>query len=243
MSERRKRERRKPLPWSPWRIAAAAALAIAVLYAAFEAGRALSGYSVVASMKQGMEMRRANRELAEQNEALERRAAGAEIGQRVDRQAQSEAQRMMGELQAETARQRQELEFYRGLVARQYGAGTLRVQELRIRAGEERRFRVLITLVQAATRDAVANGKVTFTVEGLQGEEARTLALDEIDADGRKELPFSLRFFQQLEVPVELPPDFQPQSLVIEYRLGRSAEPQRQTFPWRAEGEGETPAL
>ena len=42
---------------------------------------------------------------------------------------------MMGELQAETARQKQELQFYRGLVVRQYGSGTLRVQELRVRRG------------------------------------------------------------------------------------------------------------
>ena len=81
---------------------------------------------------------------------------------------------MMAELQAETARQKQELQFYRGLVVRQYGSGTLRVQELSVRAEEEeRRYRVLITLVQAATRDTVANGTVTFAVEGKQGKEPR----------------------------------------------------------------------
>ena len=49
--------------------------------------------------------------------------AVAEVDQRVDRQAQTDAQQMMGELQAETARQKQELQFYRGLVVRQYGSG------------------------------------------------------------------------------------------------------------------------
>ena len=42
---------------------------------------------------------------------------------------------------------------------------------------EERRYLVLITLVQAATRDTVANGTVTFAVEGKQGKEAATLPL------------------------------------------------------------------
>lgn len=225
------------------RIAALAAAALALFYGGFELGRAVSGYSIVSSMKRGIELRRENRALAGENELLERRVATAELSQRVDRQAQSDAQRMMGELQAETARQQQELQFYRGLVARQFGAGTLRVQELRIRPEEERQFRVLITLVQAASRDTVANGTVTFTVGGTQGGEARQLALAEVEPDKRRELPFSLRFFQQIEVPIELPEDFQPAELVIEYRIGRNEEPRRQTFPWRVEAEPEPVVL
>lgn len=228
---------------SRWRIAALAAAALALVYGGFELGRAVSGYSIVSSMKRGIELRRENRALAAESEALARRVATAELSQRVDRQAQADAQRMMGELQAETARQQQELQFYRGLVARQFGAGTLRVQELRIRPEEERQFRVLITLVQAATRDTVANGTVTFTVGGTQGGEARQLALADVEPDKRRELPFSLRFFQQIEVPIELPEDFHPAELVIEYRIGRNEEPRRQTFPWRVEAESEPVVL
>lgn len=228
---------------SRWRIGALAAVALALFYGGFELGRAVSGYSIVSSMKRGIELRRENRALAAESEALARRVATAELSQRVDRQAQADAQRMMGELQAETARQQQELQFYRGLVARQFGAGTLRVQELRIRPEEQRQFRVLITLVQAATRDTVANGTVTFTVGGTQGGEPRQLTLGEIEPDKRRELPFSLRFFQQIEVPIELPENFQPAELVIEYRIGRNEEPRRQTFPWRVEAEPEPVVL
>ena len=167
----------------------------------------------------------------------------AEVGQQVDRQAQTDAQRMMGDLQSETARQKQELQFYRGLVVRQYGSGTLRVQELRVVADEEERhYRVMITLVQAATRDTVANGTVTFKIEGQQGDEPLVLPLPEIEIDKRKQFPFSLRFFQQIEVPIELPLDFKPEHLHVEYQLGRNPEPSRQTFDWRVEG-GETPSL
>jgi hypothetical protein len=229
---------RKPVPRR--RIALVAIAAFALLYGGFELGRRTAGYSIVDAMIEGTDLRRRNRELDEENQALGRRVATAELGQRVDRQAQSDAQRMMSELQAETSRQQQELQFYRGLVARQFGAGTLRVQELRVRAEEERRYRVLITLVQAATREAVANGTVTLVIEGPDG---RTLTLAEVEPDKRRELPFSLRFFQQIEVLVELPPDFEPASLHVQYRLGRSAEPVRQSFPWRIEGEAETPVL
>ena len=225
-----------------WKKALAVA-AVAVLgYGAFELGRASSGYFIVSSMLERFELQKRGRVLEEENDALRKRVAVAEVGQQVDRQAQSDAQQMMGELQSETARQKQELEFYRGLVVRQYGSGALRVQELRVRPEEEeRRYLVLITLVQAATRDTIANGTVTFSVEGQQGTETVTLALPEIEIDKRKQFPFSLRFFQQIEVPVELPLEFQPERLHVEYRLGRNRETSKQAFDWRVEGEDAAP--
>jgi hypothetical protein len=228
----------------PWRGALVVAAALALAWGSFEAGRMSAGYFVVRSMEQRADLARLNESLEGENEALRQRAAIAEVGQRVDRQAQTEAQRMIGELQAESVRQRQELQFYRGLVARQFGSGTLRVQELRIRpADEDRRFRVLITLVQAATRNTVANGHVTFSVEGQAGETPSTLPLAELEVDKRRQFPFSLRFFQQIEVPIELPLDFRPARLHVEYRLGRNPEPYRQTFDWRVEPGGEGAAL
>lgn len=226
-----------------WLTALAALGILALAFGAFELGRASAGYFVVSSMLERLDLRKRNQALADENDALRHRVAVAEVDQRVDRQAQTDTQQMMGELQAETARQKQELQFYRGLVVRQYGSGALRVQELSVRAGEEeRQFRVLITLVQAATRDTVANGTVTFAVEGSQGTGTATLPLADIEVDERKQFPFSLRFFQQIEVPIELPLDFQPERLHVEYQLGRNREPSKQTFDWRVEG-GDAPAL
>ena len=216
---------------------------LGLCYASFEFGRASAGYFVVSSMLERLDLRRRNQSLTEENDGLRHRVAVAEVDQKVDRQAQSDAQQMMGELQAETARQKQELQFYRGLVVRQYGSGTLRVQELSVNAAEEeRQFRVLITLVQAAARDTIANGTVTFAVEGKKGGETVRLPLAEIEPDKRKQFPFSLRFFQQIEVPIELPLDFEPERLHVEFQVGRNREPSKQTFDWRVEG-GEMAAL
>ena len=69
------------------------------------------------------------------------------------------------------------------------------------------------------------------------------LALPEIEIDERKQFPFSLRFFQQIEVPIELPLDFQPERLHVAYQLGRNPEPTKQTFDWRLESGVDAPAL
>ena len=227
-----------------WKVALVVAGLAALAWGAFEVGRASAGYFVVSSMLERFDLRKRTQALESENEALRHRVTVAELGQRVDQQAQTDAQQMMGELQSETARQKQELQFYRGLVVRQYGSGVLRVQELRVRAEEEERhYLVLVTLVQAATRDTIANGTVTFSVEGLQGKVPVTLALADLEIDKRKQFPFSLRFFQQIEVPIVLPVEFQPERLHVEYRLGRNPEPTKQTFDWRVEGGADAPAL
>jgi hypothetical protein len=227
-----------------WLIAVLAAGVLALAYGAFELGRSSAGYFVVTSMLERLDLRKRNQALETANADLRHRVAVAEVGQQVDRQAQTDAQRMMGDLQTETARQKQELQFYRGLVVRQYGSGALRVQEVRVVPDdEERRYRVLITLVQATTRDTVANGTVTFAVEGKQGKDATVLPLADVEIDKRKQFPFSLRFFQQIEVPIELPLEFRPERLQVEYRLGRNPEGTKQTFDWRVEGVEEVPSL
>ena len=86
------------------------AISLALVYAGFEAGRMSAGYSIASSMIERIDLKGRNRELEKENRALQHRAATAEVAQRVDRQAQTDAQRMVSELQAETARQQQELQ-------------------------------------------------------------------------------------------------------------------------------------
>ena len=58
-------------------------------------------------MLERLDLAKRNQALSDENEKLRHRVAVAEVGQQVDRQAQTDAQRMMGDLQSETARQKQ----------------------------------------------------------------------------------------------------------------------------------------
>ena len=150
-----------------WRRLAALAVGLALLYASFEYGRSVAGYSALSSLMQRQALASRVSQLDAQRQLLERRVAVREVSGRVDAEAQSEAQAMIGELQAELARQQQELDFYRGLVAEKFGTGTIKVQELTVKPAEAGRFTVLVTLVHSATRDATpersAKGSSTFT--------------------------------------------------------------------------------
>ena len=144
---------------------------------------------------------------------------------------------MLGELQAEVARQQQELQFYRGVLAREFGAGTLRVQDLGVRrqgGPEAGSFVLEAMLVQAGARDGVARGELALTIDGTQAGALVRLPLDEVTGDRRRTVPFSLRYFQALEIPVTLPAGFTPASVTVELRSPAAGPtPERRTFPWR----------
>ena len=208
---------------------------LALLYAAFELGRSLAGYSVLEANQQRQALTGRVSTLTSARNDLQRRMAAAEIVQQADREAQADAQAAIGELQAELARQQQELDFYRGLVAEKFGSGTLKVQELSVRPGGGARYTVVVTLVQTASRDAVAKGMLSLALDGTRGGALVQLPMAEITPQGHKQLPFSLRYFKTLEVPLELPAGFTPAAVQLEFRSDRSGpEPQRQTFPWKA---------
>jgi len=228
---------------SGWRRLAALAVGLALLYAAFEYGRSVAGYSALSSLMQRQALASRVGQLDEQRLQLERRLAAREVAGRVDAEAQSEVQGMIGELQAELARQQQELDFYRGLVAEKFGTGTIKVQELTVRPAEPGRFTVLVTLVHSATRDATATGSLTLTITGSKAGALARLALEDLTEDRRSRVDFSLRYLTTVQIPVVMPAGFTPASIELEFRSNRSGpEPIRQTFPWSGVIGGEADA-
>lgn len=217
------------------RLAAAWLVALVLLYAVFEFGRAIAGHSAITAYSQRRALAERVEQLTRAAQDLERRAAAGEVGQRIDAQAQADAQAMMGELQAELGRQQQELDFYRGLVAERFGSGNLKVQELSVREEGPRRFVVSVTLVQTTLRDQLATGTLTIALDGSRRGALTRLSMREVSADSRSQVSFSLRYFQTLQVPLLLPEDFEPAALRLEYRSSRTGpDAQQQTFPWPA---------
>lgn len=226
-----------------WRRLAALAVGLALLYAAFEYGRSVAGYSALSSLMQRQALASRIGQLDEQRLQLERRLAAREVAGRVDAEAQSEVQAMIGELQAELARQQQELDFYRGLVAEKFGTGTIKVQELTVSPAGPGRFTVLVTLVHSATRDATATGSLTLTITGSRAGALARLGLEDLTEDRRSRIDFSLRYLTTVQVPVVMPAGFTPASIELEFRSNRSGpEPIRQTFPWSGVIGGEADA-
>jgi len=152
-------------------------------------------------------------------DAQRREIAALEVGRRVDRESQIEAQRMLGELQSQVARLNQDLEFYRGVLAKQFGAGSVRVQSVVVRSAVAGTFLVEVTVVRAAARDAPLQGAARIALSGTRHGALVEVPLRELSRGRRREVPFVLRYFETLRIPIAIPADLRPEALTVELLL------------------------
>jgi hypothetical protein len=215
-----------------------AVLAVFSLYIVYELGRYNAGYDrlEVAQKRTELEVEierlgKANRELRTQLAELDT----IRIGRARE---QAEVTRTIGDLQAQVARQTQELAFYRGIVAQNAAAVGVKVQQMHITPGAKaQRFIVHIALVRSVRPDSVAIGSVGLSIDGaIADRKAITLDLPALTPGKQKELPFNFRYFENLDQDVALPAGFQPEKVVIEVRSNKKdVAPASQSFPWRVD--------
>lgn len=220
-------------------LAAAALLALAVgLYvfgrwhAGFDARRALDGQAALQATLREREAAIAG--LRRQVAELDTLKAGQE-------RERQEVSRTIGELQAEVARQRQQLDFYRGVVAG--GAApkpSVAVRELRVLSGTAPGRHVLrLALAQPGRPEREVAGTVRVTVEGLRGGRPVRLGLRDATSSRASQLTYRFLYFENLETELVLPAGFQPERVLVEVLPAeRGAAPVTRTLLWAVDGPG-----
>lgn len=215
-------------------------LAALALYGVYEWGRYSAGHNQLASVMERRELQAKVESLVRENDALRGQITAVDTTRDVDRQSYADVERTLGELQAQVLRQSEELTFYRGIVAPADGIGGLRIQRLEILpGGSDRHFRLRVVLVQAMRQDALIAGSVGIDIEGALNASPTSLSLPEVggSADDGGRLPFSFRYFQNIEQDVMLPEGFAPLAINVEVRSGRQPTV-RQAFPWQVRTTG-----
>jgi len=208
------------------------------LYVMFELGRFKAGYDALqaAAERDGLKQRiekleRTERELRVQLAAAEQ----ARLGEGRER---AEIARTIGELEAQVARDQQQMGFYRGLVAQpgQPAADAVQVQEFRIaKLSGEQQFALRFNLSRQQRPEEAVNGTIVLTVDGTREGVAASMDLATLTG-GKNELTFNFRYFAAIEQPITLPADFKPDRVTIEVRPGRKGvAPYQQTFVWNVE--------
>lgn len=225
-------------PARAWVIGGALLLTAAVGgYALFEYGRSRAGFDQLAALRARAALQREIR--ARDATIVELRRESAELATLRSAQAQERAElsRTIGELQAEVAKQTQQLAFYQGIVVQGANAAEVKIQQLRVGAGSApRNFIVRLTLVQAGRPDRTVSGKALITVEGERAGAPATLALAALTPARTVELPFSFRYFENLDPEIVIPDDFRPERIIVEIRSSRrEVAPITQTYLWEIE--------
>lgn len=224
-------------PQRAWIVGVAlAAMFVIGGYLLFEYGRSRAGFDQLGALRARAELRREIRARDATIRALQRESAELATLRRSQAEERAELARTIGELQAEVARQSQQLAFYRGIVVQGANAAEARVQQLRVVPGSvPGRFVVRLRLVQSGRPDRNIAGNVLLTVEGRRAAAPAVLDMAALFGAPDHELPFSFRYFENLDREIVIPDGFRPERIIVELRSSRrEVAPVSQTFIWDA---------
>jgi hypothetical protein len=219
-------------------IGAVAIVSLLGLYIVFELGRYDAGYDRLAAAQQRADLEANIERLKQENHELSLHLAEIDTQRIGWAREQAEVSRTIGDLQAQVARQAQDLAFYRGVGAQNPGPALgINVQRLRIGAtADPARFRVHLTLVRSVRADDVVSGSVVLQLEGEAQSQEQTLTLSTLTAGAQRELRYSFRYYQNLDQEITIPPGLRPERLTIEVRSTRKGiPPLSQAFLWNVE--------
>jgi hypothetical protein len=216
---------------------AALLIGVFALYVVYELGRYNAGYDRQAVAQQRTELEVQIEHLERADRELRTKLAEADTITAGRAHEQAEEARAIGELQAQVARQSQELAFYRGVVAQTAASIGVKIEQLHITAGAKPgTFQVHLSLVRAGRPDALASGTVHFTLLGSSAQGARSLDLAALTAGRQHELRYDLRYLESLDQELAVPAAFRPEQLDVELQSSRrDIAPLSQTFLWTVE--------
>lgn len=204
---------------------------------AFEFGQYHAGYNVLTAIQERARLEGSIKQLQESNSTLQSRIIELDTMNSGHTREDQVVARTIGDLQAQVARQTEELAFYRAVVAEGAPAIGVRIGTVRLSASKPAdHFLVHVSLVRAGKTDGMTTGSVSLTVDG-QGASGKPTNLDgqALAAGGDADVTYDFRYFQDVEQTVTLPPGFRPEHLTVQVSSNRKdVPPLTQTFPWSA---------
>jgi hypothetical protein len=225
--------------YHPWRSRLVVLLLLVVVvliaWALFEYGRFNAGFDSFKARKEHSLLQSHTHDLENQISTLREEKAVLERDAQIKHKAYDDLDTTLKVLQGEILELKEELAFYRGIVTPRDAAQGLHLQRFKVEPnGKPRGFRYKVILTQVLKEDRDARGSLFLNIEGLQNNEAKVLALQDVTEKHVKELEFSFRYFQNMEGDIQLPPGFKPQRVTIKLipRNRSSQDPFEKTFDW-----------
>ncbi|NID04897.1 hypothetical protein HBF26_08360 [Luteibacter jiangsuensis] len=156
------------------------------------------------------------RQLKADNEDLRQQVANLQRAGQVADVAAKELKRNLAERDEEISGLRTDLAFYSRLVGGGGQRDGLKIQGARSTPvkGAANAWNLVVTLTQNARRGEVVEGSLKFAVEGIQGNKVATLEGPALGQGAQStNLPFSFKYFQQIQGSFTLPAGFKPTRL------------------------------
>lgn len=135
----------------------------------------------------------------------------------VDTQAYFQVKENLKALQQEILELREEVSFYRGIVAPRESSSGLRIDRLEVtKAAGERLFHYNLVLTQVLKNHRNVSGTVKLLVDGVQDDRPKKLKMRKVSAMKKKYLEFKFKYFQKFEGDLRMPKGFSPRQVIVE---------------------------
>ena len=164
-------------------------------------------------------------------DTLEQRNATLSRSDQISRDANSDLQSALAERDEEIAGLRADVAFYERFVGATAQRRGLAVHELQLQPQTDQAWHFTATLTQNLNRGAVNAGQLKVSVEGTRDGKLQKLGWDDLRQANAPGVPYSFKYFQQVEGDLVLPPGFKPARVIV--RLVPQRGPVvEQSFAW-----------
>ena len=209
------------------RVALLTLLLLATGYVGFWSGRWVGGVD-----QQRLAALQTIRDAQETEQTQLRRAmVGLRLEHSVGSQASDVLRGNLKSLEDELAQVRDELVFYRSLMAPSKLAKGLQIAEFELFEKSSGEFTYHLLLTQVTDRRSRLSGKVRLQVTGLREGQTEVLPLTELSSPKAYPLAYRFRYFQDIKGDLHLPEGFEPQAVEVSVS-GRGKTAVERSFVW-----------
>ena len=223
----------------PWRhrgkIAALVLALVAVIWGVYQFGHSSAGIDHGTLLQERGLLREQVAGLKQNNRELSERIAILERATQVDKQAYGEVERSLKQAQDEMLELKEEVAFYRGIVAPSETSSGLNIADFRVTSiGEERAYRFKLVLTQVKANSRVVQGYARVAFEGLRDGTQVELDLKEVSGGALDRLKLRFKYYQNSEGEFVLPAGFLPSRVLVEVVPSgdKSLTRLKKTFDW-----------
>ena len=227
---------REHAPWKRYAVIGAVVMAfIVTAYLFYHYGQSSAGQNLDALYEERGELRDAIASLKSELGDARDQVAVLKRSSEINKQAYKEVDNSLTSLQSEILELKEEVAFYRSIVAPRESAKGLHIQRFKIEPNREANsFKYKLILTQVIKQNRVTKGRVEMSIEGLQNGEQRVLSLAEVDTSKQDKLVFRFKYFQNFEGDMVLPGDFVPSR--VQLKVISNIVTIDKTFDWPFDG-------
>jgi len=190
-----------------------AALSVGLYYF----GQYRAGHNLLQSSELQAKLEASISELQADKAVLRDRIAVIEQTTEVDKQAYLQVKEDLRKLQQENLELREEVSFYRGIVAPRESSGGIRVDSFKIeKANDKGLFHYKFVLTQVLKNHRSTRGQVKIKIHGIEKGKPKKLDFTKVSANNTKRLDFKFRYFQKFDGDIQIPAGFTPREVKLE---------------------------